>query len=117
MHSDDGRDFVRLLENVLAPIEPPATLAGELEQRLTDVQSAAIEALEELSDWEAAAFRDPRNWVRPAAAVAIGTAAGAALVVLRVRQSRKRRSGLRGLARQSTKEVLGALEPLRARLK
>ena len=26
-------------------------------------------------------MRDPRNWVRPAAAVAVGTAAGAALVL------------------------------------
>ena len=36
-------------------------------------------------------MRDPRNWVRPVAAAAIGTAAGAALVVLRVRASQKRR--------------------------
>ena len=34
-------------------------------------------------------MRDPRNWVRPAAAVVVGTAAGAALVVLRARQQRR----------------------------
>jgi hypothetical protein len=30
-------------------------------------------------------MRDPRNWVRPAAAVVVGASAGTALVVLRVR--------------------------------
>ena len=30
-------------------------------------------------------MRDPRNWVRPAAAVVVGATAGTALVVLRVR--------------------------------
>jgi phosphoribosylcarboxyaminoimidazole (NCAIR) mutase len=38
-------------------------------------------------------MRDPRNWVRPVAALAIGTAAGAGLLVLRMRhQSRRQRS-------------------------
>jgi hypothetical protein len=114
---ESGGEMIRKLEAVLAPIDPPASLSEELETRLVDVQSAAFEALEELSDWESGAFRDPRNWVRPAAAVAIGTAAGTALVVLRMRQARKRPSGLRGLAAQSSKELIGALEPLRARLK
>jgi hypothetical protein len=36
-------------------------------------------------------MKDPRNWVRPVAAAAIGTAAGAGLVVIRVRAGRKRR--------------------------
>jgi uncharacterized protein (DUF849 family) len=31
-------------------------------------------------------MRDPRNWVRPAAAVVAGSAAGAALVLLRARR-------------------------------
>jgi hypothetical protein len=112
-----SKEVVRLLEAVLAPIEPPASLAVELELHLADVQSAAIEALEELSDWEAGAFRDPRNWVRPAAAIAIGTAAGTALVLLRMRQARKRPSGLRGLAEQSGKELAQAVAPLRAKLR
>ena len=37
------------------------------------------------------AMRDPRNWVRPAAALVVGTAAGAALVVLRVHQRHRTR--------------------------
>jgi hypothetical protein len=42
-------------------------------------------AQEELEAWELSAMRDPRNWVRPAAAAVIGAGAGTALVVLRVR--------------------------------
>jgi hypothetical protein len=49
-------------------------------------------AQDELEGWELSAMRDPRNWVRPVAAVAIGTTAGAALVVLRVRQQHRRRT-------------------------
>ena len=42
-------------------------------------------------------MRDPRNWVRPVVAVAVGTAAGAGLVVLRVRsQHRKQRKQCQG---------------------
>jgi hypothetical protein len=107
-----GSEIVRLLEAALAPVEPPARLDDHLEARLAEVQAAA---LEELSDWEIAAMRDPRNWVRPAAAVAVGTAAGAALVVLRMR--RRQRSRLRGLADQSRRELLDALAGARARIR
>ena len=37
-------------------------------------------------------MRDPRNWVRPAAAAVVGAAAGTALVVLRVRGAPPRRA-------------------------
>ena len=40
---------------------------------------------EEISDWELAAMSDPRNWVRPAVALAAGGAAAGALVVLGLR--------------------------------
>ena len=33
-------------------------------------------AADELEAWELSAMRDPRNWVRPAAAVVVGSAAG-----------------------------------------
>ena len=115
--SSASLDVVKLLESVLAPVEPPERLSDQLELRLSDVQSAAIEALGELNEWEAGAFRDPRNWVRPAAAVAVGAAAGTALVLVRMRQARKRPSGLRGVAAQSGKELSQALAPLRARLR
>jgi hypothetical protein len=107
-----GAEIVRLLEAALAPIEPPARFGDQLEQRLADVQAAA---LEELSDWEIGAMRDPRNWARPAAAVAVGTAAGAALLVVRMR--RKQRSRLRSLADQSRRELLEVLSDARARIR
>jgi hypothetical protein len=108
-----GSEMVRLLEVAFAPVEPRAELGDELERRLTEVTEAA---LEELSDWELAAMRDPRNWVRPAAAVAVGTAAGAALLVVRMRHAQRRRTGFRGLAEQSRREVLDAIATARARL-
>ena len=44
-------------------------------------------------------MRDPRNWVRPAAAVVVGSIAGGALVLVRARQRHRKRqaSGLRAL--------------------
>ena len=107
-----GLEFVRLLEAALTPVEPPARLSDQLEERLAEVQAAA---LEELADWEIGAMRDPRNWARPAAAVAVGTAAGAALVVMRMR--RKQRSRLRSLADQGRRELLDALSDARSRIR
>ena len=90
---DDGRELriMRMLEQALAPVDPPASFVDQLESRLADVEAAALEALGELSDWELDAMRDPRNWVRPVAALAMGTAAGTALVVLGMRRNRRRR--------------------------
>ncbi len=81
-------DFEALLRRALAPVEPPEDLARRLE---TTLQSLTDLAAGELETWELGAMRDPRNWVRPVAAVAIGTAAGAGLVILRVRAHGKRR--------------------------
>ena len=106
----------RLLESAFAPVDPPAGLIGELEVKLAEVQAAAIEALEEISDWELSAMRDPRNWVRPAIALVAGTAAGTALVVLQVRRGRRQR-GLRGLASQGGRELLGVVERTRERIR
>jgi hypothetical protein len=105
-------EMIRLLEAALAPIEPPAALGDQLETRLAEVQAAAFD---ELADWELGAMRDPRNWVRPVAAVAVGTAAGAALLVVRTR--RKQRSRLRSFADQSRRELQGVLSDARARLR
>jgi hypothetical protein len=111
---DTKGEMVRMLEAALAPIEPRATFGGELESRLALVQAAA---LEELSDWELAAMRDPRNWLRPAAALAVGTAAGAALVVVRMRRGRRQRSALRSIAGQGRREFAAAVSGARARLR
>ncbi len=109
----------RLLESAFASVDPPAGLVEELEVKLAEVQAAAIEALEEISDWELAAMRDPRNWIRPAAAVVVGTAAGSALVLLQVRRGRRQRAagGLKSLAAQGGKELLGAVERTRSRIR
>ena len=65
-------DVEALLRSALRPIEPPESLPNRVEETLTAVTEAAAEELsawaEELSDSELAALRDPRNWVRPAAA-------------------------------------------------
>jgi hypothetical protein len=81
-------EFELLLRRALSPVEPPEDLSQRLESTL---QSLTDLAVEELDSWELGAMRDPRNWARPAAAAAIGTTAGAALVVLRVRSQHKKR--------------------------
>jgi hypothetical protein len=113
---DDGPEqrIMRMLEHAFSPVEPPASFVDQLESRLADVEAAALEALEELSDWEFEAMRDPRNWVRPMAALAVGTAAGTALVVLGMRRNRRRRPGLRGLAEQSGQSLSGAVSSARS---
>ncbi len=75
--------FEGLLREALAPVEPPADLVLRLE---TTLQSITELAADELEAWELSAMRDPRNWVRPAAAVVAGSAAGTVLVVLRARR-------------------------------
>ena len=82
-----SNDFEALLRRALAPVEPPADLSVRLESTLQEITELAAD---ELESWELSAMRDPRNWVRPVAAAAIGTAAGAGLVVLRVRTQQKR---------------------------
>jgi len=87
-------DFERMLREALHPVEPPEDLGLRLETTLANLTDLAAE---ELETWELGAFKDPRNWgqaARPIVAVAVGGAAGAALVVLRVRQgAKKRRTG------------------------
>ncbi len=75
--------FESLLREALAPVEPPDDLSHRLEgalRRLTELAAGELEA------WELPSMRDPRNWVRPAAAVVVGGTAGTALVLLRARR-------------------------------
>ena len=94
----------QLLRSALRPIEPPEKLSGRVEDTLSAVTEAAAEELsawaEELSESELRSLRDPRNWLRPAAAVAAGSVAGGALVLLELRRRRKPSSGLSGIAEQ-----------------
>jgi hypothetical protein len=87
--SDRGRIEYESIESILsrafAPVDPPARMYEEIESRLTEI---SITAAEELADWELAAMRDPRNWVRPAVALAAGGAAAGTLLVLGLRHRR-----------------------------
>jgi hypothetical protein len=76
-------NFESLLREALAPVEPPADLVERLESTLTSITEMAAD---ELEAWELSSMRDPRNWVRPAAAVVAGGVAGTALVILRARK-------------------------------
>jgi hypothetical protein len=90
--SSGAADFEALLREALSPVDPPADLVQRLELTLVNLTELAQD---ELDAWELSAMRDPRNWVRPAAAAVVGVSAGTALVVLRVRarhRVRKQRS-------------------------
>jgi hypothetical protein len=86
-------DLERLLADALRPVDPPETLATRLETTLSSIAEQAAAELsswaDELSESELEALRDPRNWVRPVAAVAVGGVAAAALVVVEARRRRR----------------------------
>jgi hypothetical protein len=106
-------DFEGLLRQALAPVEPPEHLATRLEQRL---QSITEMAAEELDTLELSAMRDPRNWARPAAAMLLGSGAGAALVLLRARRRTTQASGI-GTARTIVSKRLKDVESQARRLR
>jgi hypothetical protein len=99
-------DVEALLREALTPVEPPAALAIQIETTLATLAGAAQD---ELEGWELAAMGDPRNWVRPAAAVAVTATAGTALVLLRVRGRQKARAAdganLRQLAEHTLQDL------------
>jgi hypothetical protein len=104
-------NFEVLLRAALAPVEPPDDLVQRVEATLTSLTAIAAE---ELESWELSSMRDPRNWARPAAALVVGTTAGAALVVLRARQRQHQRqrqprsrglSGVRDAAERALRDV------------
>jgi hypothetical protein len=86
--SASAAEFESLLRQALSPVEPPEALVVRLEGALLSITQAAQD---ELESWELVAMRDPRNWVRPAAAAVVGASAGTALVVLRVRSRQRAR--------------------------
>jgi hypothetical protein len=99
-----------LLRQALAPVEPPADLADRLEVALVNLTELAAD---ELEGWELGAMRDPRNWVRPGVAAVVGTAAGAALVVMRARHRRHaEQHGMRAAAERALREVFGGAQRL-----
>jgi hypothetical protein len=104
--SSGTSDFEALLRQALTPVDPPADMAARLELTLVNLTELAHD---ELESWELSSMRDPRNWVRPAAAAVVGVTAGTALVVVRVRgrhRSRKQQSAnLLELAERTFQDV------------
>jgi hypothetical protein len=104
--SSGTADFEALLREALSPVDPPADLAQRMELTLVNLTELAQD---ELESWEMSAMRDPRNWVRPAAAALVGATAGTALVALRVRgrhRARKQQSsGLLELAERTLRDI------------
>jgi hypothetical protein len=88
----------QLLADALRPIDPPEDLASRVHTTLSGIAEQAAAELsswaDELSEGELDALRDPRNWVRPVAAVAVGSVAAGALVLVEMRR-RRRPDGLR----------------------
>jgi hypothetical protein len=101
-------EFEDRLRAALKPVEPPEELAVRVERTLVSLTEAAADQLEA---WELSSMRDPRNWVRPAAAVVVGAGAGTALVVLRVRGRHRRRraqsAGVLDLAERTVRDLAG----------
>jgi hypothetical protein len=102
--SEATSNFEGLLREALAPVEPPEDLAERLESTLTSITEMAAD---ELEAWELSSMRDPRNWARPAAALMVGSAAGAGLVLLRARRRAHASAGdgLQG-ARRAAEQTL-----------
>ena len=98
-----------LLSDALRPIEPPEDLASRVETTLSAITEQAAAELsswaDELSESELESLRDPRNWVRPVAAVAAGTLAGGALVVVGMRRRRRQPTGFRATAESVLRSV------------
>ncbi len=102
-------DLEELLRRALAPVDPPSGLTERLESHLQRMTALAVE---ELEGFEPDALRDPRNWTRLAAAggaIAAGTGAGAALLVLRARRNARRGD----VARSASLAMRGARNLLR----
>jgi hypothetical protein len=104
-------EFEVLLRRALAPVEPPSDLSERLEETLANLTELAAD---ELEAWELGAMRDPRNWVRPAAAAVVGTTAGAALVLVRARRraNRRRPSNALNAAERALRDVFGEARKL-----
>lgn len=95
MAAETPGDVENLLRSALRPIEPPEKLSGRVEETLSAVTEAAAEELsawaDELSESELRSLRDPRNWVRPAAAIAAGGVAAGGLVLVELRRRGSKR--------------------------
>jgi hypothetical protein len=90
-----GDNFEEIIRRALAPVDPPEDLAMRVESTLWSLTELAVD---ELEGWELSSMRDPRNWARPVIAIAVGTAAGAGLIVLGWRRQHRRQRNVRAAA-------------------
>jgi hypothetical protein len=101
-------DLEALLADALRPVDPPERLSERFETTLTKLTEQAAAELhswaDELSEGEREALSDPRNWVRPVAAMAVGSAAAGALVLVGMRR-RRRPHGLRATLDKTLREI------------
>ena len=113
MNQPAGADFETMLRLALHPVDPPESLKTRVETTLQELTDAAVD---ELEAWEIGAMRDPRNWVRPLVAGAVGASAGTALVILRVRAQRKKHAAASSdpldLIRRTAKAAAGEARKL-----
>jgi hypothetical protein len=86
--SEQFADIETLLKRALSPVDPPKELEARLEGTLGSLVDMAAD---ELDAWELSTMRDPRNWVRPVAAAAIGSGAAVGLVLVRTQRRRHKR--------------------------
>lgn len=109
-------DIEQMLRRALAPVDPPERLKARVEATLQELTDAAVD---ELDGWELSSMRDPRNWVRPVVATAVCASAGTALVILRVRQERRKRAAQSrnplDLAERTLKAAVGEARKLARR--
>jgi hypothetical protein len=116
MSHDMGMDIEQMLRLALAPVDPPETLKMRVESTLQELTDAAVD---ELEGWELSSMRDPRNWVRPVVATAVGASAGTALVIIRVRQQQRKRAAQSrnplDLAQRTLKAAVGEARKLARR--
>src|SRR5687768_4695541 len=103
-------DLEALLSDALRPVDPPERLSERLETTLTKLTEQAAAELhswaDELSEGEREALSDPRNWVRPVTAMAVGGAAAGALVLVGMRR-RRRPHGVRATLEQTLRDLPG----------
>jgi hypothetical protein len=116
MTPEMGMDIEQMLRLALTPVDPPETVKQRVESTLQDLTDAAVD---ELEGWELSAMRDPRNWVRPVVATAVGASAGTVLVIIRVRQQQRKRAAQSrnplDLAQRTLKAAVGEARKLARR--
>jgi hypothetical protein len=116
MTPEMGMDIEQMLRLALTPVDPPETVKQRVESTLQELTDAAVD---ELEGWELSAMRDPRNWVRPVVATAVGASAGTVLVIIRVRQQQRKRAAQSrnplDLAQRTLKAAVGEARKLARR--